>query len=236
MNDNMISSKDAKAPGRTLQLFYRISISLLLLLSFHESGAQPFIDEIKAFKKQDSLSMPPKKAILFTGSSSFRLWKNIDSYFPGYAIINRGFGGSSLPDMIRYVNDLVFPYDPKQIVIYCGENDFAADTSLYPAQVAERFYQLFDLIRSKYPQVPIAYVSMKPSPSRKHLMAKYQVANQMIRMFLKRKKKTKFIDVYKAMLQEDGTPMPDIFLEDNLHMNAKGYAIWQKLITPYLLK
>lgn len=198
--------------------------------------AQPFAGEIAAFKKQDSLSFPPKQAILFAGSSSFRLWKNIESYFPGHTLINRGFGGSTLPDLIRYTPDIIFPYEPRQIIIYCGENDFAADTTLYPAQVAARFEELFNLIRSKYKKVPIAYVSMKPSPSRRHLMARYNVANVMIRNFLKKKRRTSFIDVYHAMLLPDGSPRPDIFIQDNLHMNEKGYAIWQKIIEPYLLK
>lgn len=211
---------------------------VMIVLAFFtlSVSAQPFADEIAAFKKQDSLSMPPANAILFTGSSSFRLWKNIGSYFPGYTIINRGFGGSTLPDMIRYADAIIFPYQPKQIIIYCGENDFAADSTLYPAQVAARFEELFNLIRSKYKKVPIAYVSMKPSPSRQHLMARYNVANVMIMNFLKKKKRTAFIDVYKAMLLPDGKPMPDIFIQDNLHMNEKGYDIWQKIIEPYLLK
>lgn len=208
---------------------------VFLLLSW-PGLSQPFADEIAAFKKQDSLAMPPRDAILFTGSSSFRLWKNIDSYFPGYTIINRGFGGSTLTDMIRYVKDIIYPYQPKQIIIYCGENDFAADTSLYPAQVAARFEELFNLIRAKYKKVPIAYVSMKPSPSRQQLMPRYHVANVMIRNFLKKKKRTAFIDVYSAMLLPDGNPMPDIFIQDRLHMNEKGYAIWKNIITPYLLK
>jgi lysophospholipase L1-like esterase len=208
----------------------------LLLLFFQNSRSQPFSSEIAAFKKQDSVSTPPRDVILFIGSSSFRLWKNIDSSFPDHTIINCGFGGSTLPDVIRYADDIIFPYQPKQIVIYCGENDFAADTSLNPSQVVKRFEELFTLIRSKFKKVPVVYVSMKPSPSRQHLMSKFNVANVMIKNFLKKKKKTAFVDVYKAMLKADGTPMTDIFLEDNLHMNAKGYAIWQKIIEPYLLK
>ncbi len=196
----------------------------------------PFWNDIQKFKQQDSAAFPPANAILFTGSSSFTYWKDVQDYFPGYTIINRGFGGSSLTDLIRYTPDVIFPYRPKQIVIYCGENDFAGDSSLYPAQVAQRFIDLFTLIRSKYKKVPIAYVSMKPSPARKHLMAKFNVANIMIREFLRKKKKTAFINVYKAMLNDDGTPMTDIFLQDNLHMNKKGYAIWQKIIEPYLIK
>ncbi len=127
-------------------------------------------------------------------------------------------------------------YDPKQIVIYCGENDFAGNDTLYPAQVAQRFFDLFELIRAKYKKVPIVYISMKPSPSRKHLMAKFNVANVMIQNFLKTKRRTTYIDVFHAMVKEDGTPMTDIFLDDKLHMNKKGYAIWQKIIEPHLLK
>ncbi len=196
----------------------------------------PFYDEIQDFKTQDKDSMPPRDAILFVGSSSFTMWKDVQDYFPGRTIINRGFGGSTLQDVIRYANDIIIPYKPKQIVIYCGENDMAYDDSLYPAQVKERFEQLFNMIRMQYPKVPVAYISIKPSPSRDKLMPKFNVANVMIKSFLNTKKKTKFIDVYHAMLEKDGTPMKDIFIEDNLHMNAKGYRIWQKLIQPHLVK
>lgn len=212
-------------------------IFVLLAVSIFTNGyTQPFAEDIAAFKKQDSISFPGTGKILFVGSSSFTMWKDVQSYFPGYPIINRGFGGSSLTDVIYYADQVIFPYKPKQIVIYCGENDFAGNDSLYPAQVAERFTRLFTLIRERFPKVPVAYISMKPSPSRKHLMPKFNVANVMIKSFLRGKKKTKFIDVYHAMLQSDGNPMEDIFLDDKLHMNKKGYVIWQKLIEPYLLK
>lgn len=200
------------------------------------SEAQPFAGEIAEFKKQDSVSFPPQNAVLFVGSSSFRMWKDVQDHFPGHVIINRGFGGSTLLDVTRYANDIILPYKPKQVLIYCGENDFAANDSLNPAQLAQRFIDLFKIIRGRYRKVPIAYVSMKPSPSRKHLMEKFDAANVMIREFLAKKRRTAFIDVYHAMLKEDGTPMTDIFLGDNLHMNAKGYAIWQQLIEPHLLK
>jgi lysophospholipase L1-like esterase len=214
----------------------RIFFACLFLYVVLVSNAQPFTADIAIFKKQDSISFPQKNAILFVGSSSFTKWKDVQDYFPKHTILNRGFGGSSLTDVIRYANDVILKYDPKQIVIYCGENDFAGNDSLYPAQVAQRFYDLFELIRAKYKKVPIAYISMKPSPSRQHLMAKFNVANVMIKSFLKTKRRTTYIDVFHAMLKEDGTSMTDIFLEDNLHMNKKGYAIWQKIIEPHLLK
>ena len=213
----------------------KILFICLLLNAALVTIAQPFAADIAAFKKKDSISFPPKNAILFVGSSSFTKWTDVQDYFPNYTIINRGFGGSSIPDVIRYAGDIIFPYEPKQIVIYCGENDFAGNDSLYPAQVAKRFFDLFELIRSRYRKVPIAYISMKPSPSRKNLMPKFNVANVMIKSFLNKKRKTAFIDVFHAMLDKDGMPIADIFLEDNLHMNAKGYAIWQKIIEPYLI-
>jgi len=212
-------------------IFFLVLVSIGIFVK-----AQPFAKEIAAFKKQDSLSFPGKGKILFVGSSSFTLWKDVQKYFPEYPIVNRGFGGSSLTDLIHYTPDVIFPYAPKQIVIYCGENDFAGDTSLYPAQVAQRFFDLFNFVRAKYKKVPIAYISMKPSPSRQHLMAKINVANGIIKNFLTKKRKTAYIDVYKAMLKENGLPKDEIFLTDKLHMNGEGYKIWKKIIEPHLLK
>lgn len=219
----------------------RVIINLilaLLVISYAGSAikAQPFAEDIAAFKKQDSVKFPSKNSILFIGSSSITMWKDIKTYFPGYPVINRGFGGSSLPDLIRYVNDIVFPYQPKQIVIYCGENDLAASDTVTQQMVLGRFITLFTNIREKLPGVHIVYVSMKPSPSRHYLKEKLIAGNAAIKNFLKRRKKTGFVNVYKKMINVDGTPKADLFLEDELHMNEKGYAIWQKAIKPYLLK
>jgi lysophospholipase L1-like esterase len=199
-------------------------------------SAQPFADEIAAFKKKDSVSAPAKNAILFIGSSSFRLWQDVNTYFPGYHIINRGFGGSTLLDVIHYAEDVIQPYNPRQIVIYCGENDLASSDTVTAEVVMKRFEILFYLTREYHPKTPIAFVSIKPSPSRQRLMPEIVKANELIKEFLSKRNKTVFIDVYHPMLLADGNPMPDIFREDKLHMNAKGYAIWQKTIAPFLIK
>jgi lysophospholipase L1-like esterase len=203
---------------------------------FAQDTKPPYYDDIEAFKKQDSLNPPPTNAILFIGSSSFTNWTDVQHYFPRRNIINRAFGGSTLLDVTRYAEDVIFKYQPKQIVIYCGENDLAYDSSLYPAQAAQRFFDLFNLIRSRMKKVPVLYVSMKPSPARQNLMAKYNVANVMIREFLAGKRKAVFVDVYHHMLKPNGTPMNEIFGDDSLHMNARGYSIWQKLLQPFLIK
>ena len=198
--------------------------------------AQPFIKEIKAFQAADSVLMPPQKAILFAGSSSFRLWKNIQEDFQGYTIINRGFGGSSLPDVIRYTEEILFPYNPKQVVIYCGENDFAADPKLSVDSVVERFKTLFQMIRKRKKTTHIAFESMKPSPSRWKMKDQMMAANEGIKTYLKSQRRTNYVDVWTQMLAENGEPMKDLFLSDNLHMNAKGYAIWKEAITHFLIK
>jgi lysophospholipase L1-like esterase len=209
----------------------------LLFISMQPCFAQKpdFWDDIEAFRKRDSIEMPAPGQVLFVGSSSFTLWTDIQKYFPSVPILNRGFGGSSLADLLRYKEEVIFKYKPKQIVMYCGENDFAANDTVSVQTVVSRFKQLFGFTRQRLGNISFVYVSMKPSPSRKYLMPKFAKANAEIRSFLKRYRNTAFIDVYRAMLKPDGSPMTDIFVEDNLHMNAKGYAIWQKLLAPYLL-
>ena len=201
------------------------------------SGQQttPFYNEIEAFKKQDIVSPPPKNAIVFVGSSSFKMWSNVQDYFPRHTIINRGFGGSSLPDAIRYASDIIIPYKPKQVVVYCGENDFTAD-GVNTEIVFNRFTTLFEIIRKDLPKTHILFVSIKPSPSRLKYMPEMVKANAMIKNYLNNNRRTGYVDVFSKMLLADETPMPDIFKADKLHMNEGGYAIWQKAIKPHLKK
>ncbi len=214
----------------------KITLVLLFLTIAGTINAQPFANDIAAFKKQDAISFPPKNAVLFVGSSSFTKWKDVQNYFPGHAIINRGFGGSSLPDVIRYEKDIIFSYQPKQIVIYCGENDVASADTVTALMVLERFKQLFTDIRQQYPHVPVAFISLKPCPSRWQMKERMMASNRLVKKFLRHKRHSSFINVWNSMLGADGKPIHGIFIEDNLHMNAKGYAIWQKIIEPYLVK
>jgi len=121
-------------------------------------------------------------------------------------------------------------------LIYCGDNDIASSDTVTAAVVFDRFKKLFTDTRKKLPAVSIVYVSIKPSASRWTMKDRMLQANDKIRKFLKKKKHTGFVDVWKEMLGADGQPMDELFLKDKLHMNAKGYAIWQRLIEPQLLK
>jgi len=214
-----------------------LALCILICSSLFAQNTKPaFWNDIQQFRKQDSVQTPPSNAILFVGSSSFTRWTDVQNYFPGYTIINRGFGGSTLVDVLRYEEDVIFKYNPKQILIYCGENDFASSDTITPTTVFNRFKTLFSEIRTVYPKVPIAYISMKPSPSRWNLRDKFMTGNHLIEDYLKKQKNAQFISVWKPMLGSDGKPKKELFVEDNLHMNAQGYAIWQKIIQSTLVK
>jgi lysophospholipase L1-like esterase len=194
----------------------------------------PFWNEIADFKHRDSIQRPPANAILFVGSASFRKWTGVQSDFPGYTIINRGFGGSTLDDVIRYAGDIIYPYHPREVVIYCGDNDLAAGKSA--KRVYKRFVKLYDMIRKRLGNIDIVYISIKPSPNRDGLMPAMEQANDLIRNFIAQRSHASFVDIYHLMLNSQGKPMDNLFVGDKLHMNDKGYKIWQQALLPYLDK
>ena len=162
------------------------------------------------------------------------MWKTANETFPEKTIVNVGFGGSTLLDQIRYIDYVITPYKPRQIVIYCGENDIAYDSTVTGCEVLNRFIELTGLIRERFPEAHLSYVSMKPSPSREKLLPVYQEGNALIKEYLKSIKRSSYINVFGAMLDSAGNPRRELFLGDMLHMNEAGYAIWKELIRPHL--
>jgi lysophospholipase L1-like esterase len=213
-----------------------IFIGLIFLFnSAKYTNAQPlpFINEIEAFEKSDSIKMPETGANLFVGSSSIRLWQSLPTTFEGYKTLNRGFGGSTLQDLSLYIDRIVVKYAPAKIFIYSGENDIAAGADAN--ETFKRFETVFVSIREKLPNTPIVFISIKPSISRVAFLPVVIEANKKIRAFIRKQKKAKYADVFTKM-QVNGQTMTDIFIIDNLHMNAKGYAIWASTLKKYLVK
>ncbi|PUZ23140.1 G-D-S-L family lipolytic protein [Chitinophaga parva] len=209
-------------------------LTFLLPLALKAGPGPSYWNEIQAFKRADSIAFPAANGILFIGSSSFTKWTDVKEYFPGYPIINRGFGGSTLEDVIRYVYDIVLPYKPKQVVVYCGDNDLAHDV---PAdEVVLRFKTLFAMIRTNLPHARIDFVSIKKSPSRAKFYAAVDRVNHTLAQFLKKQPNADYIDVTTGMLDASGQPREELFLPDRLHMKPAGYAIWKTAMLPYLLK
>jgi len=208
-------------------------MTLLLVRSVRAADA-PFEKEIAAFEAADQTQPPPKDAVLFIGSSTFRIWKSLPADFPGLAVINRGFGGSQIADSTRYADRIVVPYHPRRIVMYAGDNDLAAGKTA--EQVLEEFKDFVTKVRASLPDVPISYISIKPSIARWKLIERIKQANSLIGQFATSEKNIDFIDIFPVMLGNDGKPRKELFRPDGLHMNADGYALWIPILRPRIEK
>lgn len=225
-------TKSCKVFQPKLSIPDSLQIGLLWLTLITTGIAQPFPAyeaDIRAFEKQDFLNPPPRNGIVFTGSSSIRLWNDIQSDFPGKPVIQRGFGGSELADVIRYADRVIIRYRPKQVIVYAGENDIAT-AKLSAQQVFERFQTLFEHVRKSLPRTDFVYISIKPSPSRRTYQPIVREANALIRDYLHTQKRATFVDVYTPMLDAQGRMRGELFTADSLHMNRKGYALWAEIL------
>ncbi len=221
-------------PSRSLKtlLFLIMILGSTYPLLAQQSDQHPFEEEIEAFEQADRQDPPPKDAILFVGSSSIRMWKSLQEDFPEKKVINRGFGGSQFTDLLYYDDRIVFPYKPRQIFVYEGDNDINAGVS--PQEVFDNFKTFVGRVNQKLPDTEIVFISIKPSPSRIDVFDEMKKANRMIKTYTEETKNVRYVDIFNPMLDDNGNIRPDIFIEDNLHMNDKGYDIWQRVIGPYL--
>jgi lysophospholipase L1-like esterase len=189
-------------------------------------------NEIAAFRKADSLQPPPTRGIVFTGSSSIRLWHDLADRFAGRRIVNRGFGGSWLADVVHYFPELVVPHRPRTIVVYAGENDIADGR---PAEALVQDVEALLALRQKHlRKSKLVFIALKPSPSRSEKLAEVRKANALIRERLAGEKRAVFVDVFTPMLDTQGAAREELFGPDRLHMNTKGYDLWTQVLTPYL--
>jgi len=213
---------------------------LLVLISCFFSAAvlaqatHPYAGDVATIKKYDQMFVPLSHPIVFVGSSSIRKWQHLQVAFGSYNVLNRGIGGAVVDDIIYYLNDLVFSYNPRQIVLYVGENDLVNESETAD-DILNKTITLYKDIREKLPDVPIVYISLKPSPSRDKYQEKCIKTNSLIRDFLSKEKNVVFVDIFTPMLK-DGKSRPELFVQDMLHMNPEGYAIWEKKIKHYLIK
>lgn len=194
-------------------------------------AADKWEPEIRKFEEQAQKTPPPVGANLFVGSSSIRMWK-LGPSFPNHVTINRGFGGSQLADAAKYAERLVVAAKPRVVVLYAGDNDIATGKS---PEIIRNDYRTFrDKIQTALPDTRIIAIAVKPSPSRWKFREQAQETNRLLRAEVEAGKNQTFVDVWPAMLGEDGQPRSDLFLKDNLHMNETGYKIWNELIEPHL--
>jgi lysophospholipase L1-like esterase len=194
--------------------------------------SDPWEPEIRAFEAADRAGPPAPGGVVFLGSSSIRLWKDLADDFPATPVVNRGFGGSQISDSVRFFDRIVVPLRPRMVVLYAGDNDLAEGKT--PEQVLADFQRLVATARRSLAGVRIAFLSIKPSPARAGLIDRMGSANTMVRDYTATQRDLVFIDVFTPMLNAGGRPRVGLFGPDGLHMNRRGYELWKGIIAPYL--
>lgn len=191
--------------------------------------------QIENFKRLDAKNSVPKNVILFVGSSSVVHWETAAA-FPSYPVINRGFGGSTLAEVNYFYDDLVKRYKPALIVLYC-DNDIYYGVA--PSVALQRFQEFSNRVAHDFPKTKLLFLSMKPTPTDalygEHVRDNEALANTMIKSFIETQRNMRYVDIATPMLQNGG-PHSDIFLSDGMHMNARGYDIWNPIVAKELAK
>ncbi|HEY1327643.1 MAG TPA: SGNH/GDSL hydrolase family protein [Casimicrobiaceae bacterium] len=197
--------------------------------------ASPWDDAFASFAAADTASPPPDGGVVFVGSSSIRLWKDLEHTFQAQpVVIKRGFGGSKLSDCVQNLRRLVTRYRPRTVLVYAGDNDLASGST--PEQVLRRFTAFVEGVHRDLPRTRIDYISIKPSPARRALMPLVRETNALIAAYVAGKPGLGYIDVFTPMLDELGEPRRELFLPDRLHLNRDGYALWKSVIAPYVVE
>ena len=215
----------------------KTQISLALLVSFvlplqalTRAQQDTWAKDMAAFEEQDKKD-PAIGGIVFVGSSSIRLW-DLEKSFPEMPIVNRGFGGSEIPDSVNHADLLVIRHKPRTVVFYGGDNDIANGRS--PQQVFDDYKRFVTTVRAALPQARIAFIAIKPSIQRWALIDKIRAANALVRTFAETDDRLGYIDVDGPMLGWDEKPRKELFVADGLHMTPKGYEVWTVLVRPFL--
>lgn len=186
-----------------------------------------------AFEAADRLQAPATGGVLFVGSSSIRLWSDLEQRFAATApVLKRGFGGSRMLDCARHVDRLVLPYRPRLVVVYAGDNDLAEGRT--PQQVLESFQRFVAEVRRPLPETRIAFLSIKPSPLRARLLRQVAETNALVRAYSDGVLGLEYIDVHSPMLDAAGLPRAELFLDDRLHLNDQGYGLWFSVIDAHM--
>jgi lysophospholipase L1-like esterase len=191
-----------------------------------------FEAEILAFEAADRTSPPRPGGVVFVGSSSVKNWTGLAADFPGVPVLNRGFGGSTLADVVYYADRIVLPYRPRLVVLYAGDNDLVEGRR--PARLLGDYKAFIARLRFALPSVRVVFVSIKPSPSRRAYMERARESNRLIGEAIARDSLQQYVDVFTPMIGASGQPRPELFLADSLHMTRAGYLVWRAILTPVL--
>jgi lysophospholipase L1-like esterase len=189
-----------------------------------------FDKSMESFAKADAADQE-KGGIVFTGSSSMVGWKTVAKDMAPMPAVNRGFGGSTSPQLWWYADKAVLARDPRLVVIYIGDNDLVS-----PSVNAGNYMKYVRLFRDKVwqhnPNTRLIFLSSKPSPSRWKVWDKFQEANRRLARMCSRDPRLTYVDISPTLLDDKGQVRPECFQKDMLHMKPEMYAEWTKVVRP----
>ena len=190
--------------------------------------SEGFDQEIKKLILKKDKLLSKKNLIVFYGSSSFRLWNNLNEDFKSYNVLNYGFGGAFIEDCIRYFDRLFSNINPIAFVLYVGGNDLSLEYS--NRKINSLFKILLTKIKSQFPNTKIICVSIKPSYHRIEKFKKIKKLNTIMKEELMKNGKNSYVDIFRLFLNKDEKIIKSYFVKDNLHLSKKGYEVWKKSI------
>lgn len=194
-----------------------------------------FEEAIQKFEAQDRATPPPENAIVLTGSSSIMFWnEEAPADLAPLTVIPRGFGGSVMNDLLHYLDRVALTYQPRAILIYEGDNDTGRNFIPNDTIMAQ-LQEMIGRIHAQLPQARIYLLSVKPSVLREESWPVALELNERYKALAESDALVTYIDVAAPFLKNDGTVMTDIFVEDNLHLNDKGYDIWAASVREVLM-
>jgi lysophospholipase L1-like esterase len=189
---------------------------------------------ISDFERMDATNPPPKGAAVFIGSSTIARWKTLAEDLPELKVINRGFGGSEIVDSTHFAPRVIFPYEPKTVVLRAGGNDLWAGNSV--EKVFGDFKDFCETVHAKLPETKIVFISLSPSVDRWKQHEKEKALNTLAEDYIKGKPWLQYIETYDVPLGADGLPRAELFVSDKLHFNADGYKLLAERVRPQLVK
>lgn len=205
---------------------------LFITFSLKAQDPNRYNDQVAELVQKEYNFDAAKKRVVFAGSSSVRMWKDVQDYYPGFNVVNNGFGGSHFSDLLYFYDKLILKHNPDILFIYEGDNDIAGDKK--PGEVFKDAKELFSRIRQDLPETKVICIAAKPSIARESFKQNYEKLNRKLEKYCKRKDNLEFADVWNAMLDENGDVLQDVFIKDGLHMNKKGYDIWGEVLSEFM--
>ena len=152
-----------------------------------------FASSFAKFQQEDESIISKRNDLtLFTGSSSIRRWHTLSTDFPNLHLLNRGFGGAHISDVLHFYNHLFLRYKPDRIVfiaekMICGQESQRLRYFVTSKHFATRFLMIF--------HTTFIYLSCKPSPKRFSKWNTYQSLNLKIKNYCLREPNLTFVNL-----------------------------------------